>query len=119
VSDRKGRDQPSCQEEWKMCRKKRRIVMPMWCIYMFAHILCSIVVLFTCSLVRSHPDSRKALGVKPDPLYSKMLGWAWQQDAFSGGEARMELTSSLERGHEGRICEVLQENGCSSMYSKY
>jgi hypothetical protein len=29
VSDRKGRDQPSCQEEWKMCRKKRRIVMPM------------------------------------------------------------------------------------------
>jgi hypothetical protein len=28
VSDMKGLDQPACQEEWKMCRK-RRIVMPM------------------------------------------------------------------------------------------
>jgi hypothetical protein len=29
VSDRKGQGQPACQGEWKMCRKKRRIVMPM------------------------------------------------------------------------------------------
>jgi hypothetical protein len=29
VSDGKGLNQPACQEEWKMCRKKRRIVMPM------------------------------------------------------------------------------------------
>jgi hypothetical protein len=27
VSDEMGRGQPACQEEWKMCRKKRRIVM--------------------------------------------------------------------------------------------
>jgi hypothetical protein len=29
VSDGKGWDQPACQEEWKICRKERRIVMPM------------------------------------------------------------------------------------------
>jgi hypothetical protein len=27
--DGKGRDQPACQEGWKMCRKEKRIVMPM------------------------------------------------------------------------------------------
>ncbi len=31
----------------------------------------------------------------------------------------MELSLSLERGHEGRIHEVLQEDRCSSMYSNY
>jgi hypothetical protein len=29
VSDGKGQDQPACQEDWKICRKKRRIVMLM------------------------------------------------------------------------------------------
>ncbi len=59
ASDAMGRGQPGCQEEWKMCRKKRKIVMPMWCIYMCAHMLCRVVVMFTCTLVRSHPDSRR------------------------------------------------------------
>jgi hypothetical protein len=31
----------------------------------------------------------------------------------------MGLSLSLERGHEGRIREVLQEDRCSSMYSNY
>ncbi len=31
----------------------------------------------------------------------------------------MGLSLSLERGHEGRIHEVLQKDGCSSMYSNY
>jgi hypothetical protein len=57
-----------------------------------------------------------------------ILGWAWQQDACSKGEARMRLSLSPERGHEGRIHEVLQEghirevlqeDRCSSIYSKY
>jgi hypothetical protein len=34
-------------------------------------------------------------------------------------EARMGLSLSLERGHGGRIREVLQEDRCSSMYSNY
>jgi hypothetical protein len=46
-----------------------------------------------------------------------MLGRAWQQDACLEGKARKGLSSSLKRGHEGRIREVLQEDGCSSMYS--
>jgi hypothetical protein len=29
----------------------------------------------------------------------------------------MELSLSLEQGHEGPIREVLQEDGCSSTYS--
>jgi hypothetical protein len=31
----------------------------------------------------------------------------------------MGLSLSPERGHEGRIREVLQEDRCSSMYSNY
>ncbi len=31
----------------------------------------------------------------------------------------MGLSLSLERGHEGRIREVLQEDRCSSMYGNY
>jgi hypothetical protein len=31
----------------------------------------------------------------------------------------MGLSLSLERGYEGRIREVLQEDGCSSMFSNY
>jgi hypothetical protein len=31
----------------------------------------------------------------------------------------MGLSLSLERGHEGCIREVLQEDRCSSMYSNY
>jgi hypothetical protein len=31
----------------------------------------------------------------------------------------MGLSLSLERGHEGRIREMLQEDRCSSMYSNY
>jgi hypothetical protein len=41
VSDGKGWDQPACQEEWKTCRKKRRIVMPMWCTYI--HVCTNVV----------------------------------------------------------------------------
>jgi hypothetical protein len=31
----------------------------------------------------------------------------------------MGISSNLEQGHEGHIREVLQEDGFSSMYSKY
>jgi hypothetical protein len=32
------------------------------------HVSCSVVVMFACTLVRSHPDSRGVLGVKLEPL---------------------------------------------------
>jgi hypothetical protein len=34
-------------------------------------------------------------------------------------ESNKSLSSILDRGHEGRIREVLQENGHSSMYKVY
>ncbi len=42
---------------------------------MCAHMLCSVVMLFTSKLVRSHPDSRKALGVKSDLLELTARYW--------------------------------------------
>jgi hypothetical protein len=90
---------------------------------MYIHVCrvsCSIVVMFTCTLVRSHPDSRGR--------------WVWnlnrcnkQQDTELGmatrcmliGWGQNGLSLSPERGHKGRIREVLQEDRCSSMYSNY
>ncbi len=121
VSDGKGLDQPACQEEWKKCRRKRRIVMRMWCIYMCAHMSCSSIMLFTCTLVRSPPDSMEGIRceTRPVEINSMILDWTWQQNAFSESEARKRLSLSLEQGHEGSICEVLQEDGSSSMHSNY
>jgi hypothetical protein len=80
---------------------------------------CSVVVLFTCTLVRSHPHLDSKEGVRCETqsieINSKIPGWTWQQDACSESEARSRLSLSLERGHEGCIREVLQEDGCSSM----
>jgi hypothetical protein len=69
------------------------------------------------SISEKPPRQQKALGVKPD-LCNK------QQDTGLGmatrcmlmGRGQNGLSLSPERGHEGRIREVLQEDGCSSMY---
>jgi hypothetical protein len=58
----------------------------------------------------------KGLGVKPDPLGQTARYWMGNQEIHSEGETRRRLSLSLDRGHEGRIREVLQEDGCSSMY---
>ncbi len=80
---------------------------------------CSVVVLFTCTLVRSHPDSDE--GVKCETrsigINSKILNEAWQREIHVEWKARRRLSLSLNVGHEGRIREVLQEDGCSSMYN--
>jgi hypothetical protein len=68
--------------------------------------------------VRSHPDSKE--GVRSETrsieINSKILDWTWQQDACPEREARRKLSLSLEQGREGHIREVLQEDGCSSIY---
>ncbi len=43
----------------------------------------------------------------------------WQQDVCSQGEAGVGFSLCPERGHKGRIREVPQEIGCSSMYINY
>jgi hypothetical protein len=83
-------------------------------------VLCKIVMMFTCTLVRSHPDSRRRWGETwTSAINSKILCWAWKQDACLWSEARVGLSQNPERGHQGRICEVLWEDRCSSMYNSY
>jgi hypothetical protein len=52
-------------------------------------------MIFTCTLVRNHPDTE---GVRCETrsaaINSKILGWAWQQDACSEGEARKVISSA-------------------------
>ncbi len=60
----------------------------------------------------------KGLSVKSDPLEHTARYWMGQdkQEAHLERETSRRLCLSLDRGHEGRIREVLQEDGCSSMY---
>jgi hypothetical protein len=94
--------------------------MLMWCIYMCAHMSCSIVVMFTCTSVRSHPDSRRHYMwnlTRCNKQQNTGLGVATR--CMLRGRGQKGLSSSLERGYEGHIREVLQEDSCSSMYSNY
>ncbi len=65
-------------------------------------------------LLRSQPDSKEGIRCETQPteINSKILGWTWKQDACLEREARRRLSLRLDRGHEGRIREVLQEDGC-------
>jgi hypothetical protein len=48
------------------------------------HVSYIAVVMFTCTLVRSHPYSRRQWGeTLTVVINSYTLGWAWQQDACS------------------------------------
>jgi hypothetical protein len=75
-------------------------------------------MLFTCTLVRSCPDSNEGVRCETRSVgtNSKILEETWQQEIHSERETRRRLSLSLDRGHEGRIHKVLQEDGCSSMY---
>ncbi len=75
-------------------------------------------MLFTCALVRSHPDSNEGFKCETRSVgtNSKMLGGRDEQGIYLGGRTSRRLSLSLERGHEGRNREVLQEDGSSSMY---
>jgi hypothetical protein len=99
--------QPACPGKWKKCRKKRMNSNTSLMYIDVCHVSCNIGVMFTCTLVRSHPDSRRHWGETcTAAINSKILGWAWQQDICLWGEARVWLSQSPERGHEGHIREV-------------
>jgi hypothetical protein len=61
----------------------------------------------------------KRISVKPDPLEQTARYWLGQgkQGIYLRRRTNRRLTLSLDRGHEGLIHEVLQEDSCSSMYS--
>jgi hypothetical protein len=89
-------------------------------VYMCVHVchVALLPMLFTCTSVRSHPDSKEGVRceIRSVEINSKIMGEAWQQEIHSDRETRRRLSLSLDRGHEGRIREVLQEDGCSSMH---
>ncbi len=75
-------------------------------------------MLFTCALVRSHPNGNEGVKceIRSVGTNSKILDGPGQtRNAFGNGTPQ-EAQSKPDRGHEGRICELLLEDGCSSMY---
>jgi hypothetical protein len=56
--------------------------------------------------------------VKCEPLEQTARYWVSQskQENTSGKRSSKRFSLSLDRGHEGHIREVLQEDSCSSMY---
>jgi hypothetical protein len=79
---------------------------------------CSIVMLFTRTLVRRRQTAMKGLSRKPDPLGQTARYWMGRskQEIHLERETSRKLSLSLDRGQKGRIHEVLQEDGCSNMY---
>ncbi len=63
------------------------------------------------------PDSNE--GVKCETrsigINSEILNEAWQHEIHMEWKATRRLSLSLDRGNKGRIREVLQEDGCSSI----
>jgi hypothetical protein len=71
------------------------------------------VVMFTCTLVRSHPDSRRCWGETWTVVINSYTpGQAWQKRGWRWAQ----YTRRPKQGHEGCIREVPQEDCWSSMY---
>jgi hypothetical protein len=70
------------------------------------------------NLVLNAQLAREGLSLKHEPLEanSKILGGPRQKRRMLIEESGKSLSLTLDRGHEGRIREVLQEDGHSSMY---
>ncbi len=58
---------------------------------------CSVVVLFTCTLVRSRRTAMKGLGAKPDPLGQTARYW------MKGGKKEIHLGRITGRGAESKL----------------
>ncbi len=85
---------------------------------MSVYLWWSIAMLFTCTLVLSCPVGKEgfehetwAVGVN-----SKILGGPKQIRRMLMEESSKDLSLTLDWSHEGRLREVLQENGRSRMY---
>jgi hypothetical protein len=62
VIDGASGGQPACLGKLKKCRKKKMNSNTNVMYIHVCHVLCKIVMMFTCTLVRSHPDSRRRWG---------------------------------------------------------
>jgi hypothetical protein len=86
------------------------------CVSMY--IWCSTKVLFTFVQVLDRQQARKRSSVKCEPLEHTARYWVGQskQEYTWGKRSSKRFSLTLDRGHKGHIREVLQEDGCSSMY---
>ncbi len=62
VTDGASGGQPACPGKWKKCRRKKMNSNTNVMYIHVCHVSCKIVLMFTCTLVRSHPDSRRCWG---------------------------------------------------------
>jgi hypothetical protein len=64
VTDNGIRGQPACPEEWKngRCVKKNMYNSFSVMYISVCHVSYTVVVMFTCTLVRSHPEGRRHEG---------------------------------------------------------
>jgi hypothetical protein len=79
---------------------------------------CSIKVLRTCVQVLGRQQAKRGSGVKCGPLEQTAryrVGQSKQEYTW-GKRSSKRFSLTLDRGHEGHIHKVLQEEGCSSMY---
>ncbi len=75
-------------------------------------------MLFTCVLELSRQSASKGLSAKCEPLEQTARYWVGQskQEYTWGKRTSKRYSLTLDQDHEGRIREVLQEDGCSGMY---
>jgi hypothetical protein len=79
---------------------------------------CSAAVLFTCTLVRSRPDSNERVKCETRSFgtTSKRLGVPGQTGNILEKEDQQEAQSNPGSRLSRMTREVLQEDSCSSMY---
>ncbi len=117
VSDGKSLRQPASQREWKKCKEENENNINVIQICVSVYISSSTVMLFTCRLVLSRQSARQGLSAKLEPLEQTARYWVGQskQEIYLGERTSQRGSLTLDRGHEGRICQVLQEDGRSSI----
>ncbi len=108
----------SIEEVWR----KSWIVIFIWYTYVCPlYMRCSMSMLFTCVLVLSRQIVRG--GCKCEKWIvgtnSKILGGPRQTGRYMWKRAGKRFSLTQRRGHDGRICEVLQESSRSRMYKVY
>jgi hypothetical protein len=118
VPEGKGQGPPACQKEWKKCEEEMNNHIDVMWICVSVYIWCSAVMLFICTIVLSRQSARKGLSAKYEPVKQTARFWVGQskQEYTWGKRTSKRHSLTLDRGHEGRIHELLQDDGRSSMY---
>jgi hypothetical protein len=122
VSDGKVLSQPACQEEWRSVKKRKNSNIDVMYICVPMCVSCSATMLFTCTLVRSRPDSNEGVTCETQSIgtSSKMLGGPGQTRNILGKEDQQEAQSKprsrlkdiFARGSKKIAVQVYTDNNC-------